>query len=135
MSKSIRRLPSPALVVALVALVAALAGSAVALPGKNKVDKNDIRKAAVAGKQVKNDSVTGADVNEATLTQVPSAAEADHTKSADTANEAVSAGRAETADKLAGGVTVKTIFWTAAPNTSISTHYSAEGLLLGLACN
>jgi hypothetical protein len=36
--------PSPALIVALIALVAALAGSAVALPGKNKVDKNDIKK-------------------------------------------------------------------------------------------
>ena len=34
--------PSPALLVAVIALVAALAGSAVALPGKNKIDTNDI---------------------------------------------------------------------------------------------
>jgi hypothetical protein len=49
---------SPALIVAVIALVAALAGSAVALPGKNKVDKNDIQKAAVRTKALKDAAVT-----------------------------------------------------------------------------
>ena len=80
--------PSPALIVAMIALVAALAGSAVALPGKSQVDKNDIKKNAVKGKQVKNDSLTGDDVNEATLGQVPSAATAASADSAGTANSA-----------------------------------------------
>jgi hypothetical protein len=74
-SKSVRR-PSPALIVAIVALVAALAGSAIALPGKNSVKKNDIAKNAVVSKAIKNDKVTGADVNEASLGPVPSAASA-----------------------------------------------------------
>lgn len=39
------------------ALVAALAGSAVALPGKNKVDKNDIKKGAVTKKAFKKGAV------------------------------------------------------------------------------
>ena len=50
--------PSPALLVAVIALVAALAGSAVALPGKNKVDKNDIKKGAVTKKAIKKGAVT-----------------------------------------------------------------------------
>jgi hypothetical protein len=51
--KSIRgRLPSPALLVAVVALVAALTGSAVALQGKNSVKSNDIAPGAVKGKDI-----------------------------------------------------------------------------------
>jgi hypothetical protein len=49
---------SPALFVAMIALVAALAGSAVALPGKNTVDKNDIKKGAVTKKALKKGAVT-----------------------------------------------------------------------------
>ena len=47
-----RRLPSPAMVVAAVALIAALAGTAVALPGKNRIDKNDLRKNVVKRKNI-----------------------------------------------------------------------------------
>jgi len=49
--------PSPALVVALIALVAALAGTAAALPGRNGVDKNDIQKNAVRSKHIKKNAV------------------------------------------------------------------------------
>jgi hypothetical protein len=38
-----RRLPSPAMVVAVIALVTALTGAAVALPGRNSVTSNDIK--------------------------------------------------------------------------------------------
>ena len=51
------RRPSPALIVALIALVAALAGTATALPGKNNVDKNDIKKNAVRSKHIKKNAV------------------------------------------------------------------------------
>ena len=47
-----RRLPSPAMIVAIVALVAALTGSAVALQGKNSVKSNDIAPGAVKGKDI-----------------------------------------------------------------------------------
>lgn len=72
-----RRLPTPGLVVAIVALVAALAGSAVALPGKGSVDGNDLRKGVVKTKNIKKNAVNGArvaanslsgsDINEAGL--------------------------------------------------------------------
>lgn len=54
--------PSPALVVALAALVAATSGAAIALPGKNSVTKNDIRKNAVTGKALATGAVKSKDV-------------------------------------------------------------------------
>jgi hypothetical protein len=44
--------PTPALIVAMVALVAALSGAAVALPGKGTVKKNDIANGAVTKKKI-----------------------------------------------------------------------------------
>ena len=109
--------PSPAMAVAFVALLAALSGTAVALPGTNTVDSGDIKRGAVkgadlgrnavtsakvknnslTGSDVKNltgadvtdDSLTGADVNEGTLAKVPSATAAD---SATNATRAATAG-------------------------------------------
>jgi hypothetical protein len=52
------RRPSPALVLSIAALVAALGGTAAALPGKNSVDRNDLRKGAVASKSIRADAVT-----------------------------------------------------------------------------
>lgn len=49
---SSRRLPSPALLVAVIALVAALSGSAIALKGKNTVKSDDIAPHAVKGKDI-----------------------------------------------------------------------------------
>jgi len=83
LSKSIRR-PSPALIVAIVALIAALTGSAIALPGKNTVTSNDIAKNAVRSSDVKNDSLKGKDIKESSLGQVPSAARADSAGRVDT---------------------------------------------------
>src|SRR5919107_4079476 len=83
-SKSVRR-PSPALIVAIVALIAALAGSAIALPGKNSVKSNDIAKNAVRSSDVKNDSLKGKDIKESTLGKVPSAENADRAGSAGSA--------------------------------------------------
>jgi len=53
-------LPSPALIVAIAALFIALSGVAVGLPGKNNVDKGDIKKNAVSTKKIKDDAVTAA---------------------------------------------------------------------------
>jgi hypothetical protein len=97
MLRHFKRRPTPAMAVAFVALLAALSGTAVALPGKNTVDSGDIKngqvkgkdigKNAVTGKKVKNSSLAGADVkdeslagtdiNESTLGKVPSAGTAD----------------------------------------------------------
>jgi hypothetical protein len=118
------RLPSPALVIAFIALFAALSGAAIGLPGKNSVDKNDIRKGAVRGKtiaknavttskikanavrssDVRNDALTGDDVNEGSLGKVPSATNADSADSADTAANATGiADNVVTGAKVADG--------------------------------
>ena len=47
-----RRLPSPAMLVAIFALVVGLTGSAVALQGKNSVKSNDIAPSAVKASDI-----------------------------------------------------------------------------------
>jgi hypothetical protein len=56
-----------ALGTAMLALVAATGGTALALPGKHSVQRNDLAKNAVTSAQVKNDSLTGSDIDENTL--------------------------------------------------------------------
>jgi hypothetical protein len=87
------RRPSPAMVVAFISLLAAVGGTAVALPGKNTVDSGDLKKGAVKradiarnavnGKKVAKNSITGSDVKEGTLGKV---------RRAETANTADSVG-------------------------------------------
>jgi hypothetical protein len=119
MRRFIASRPSPAMAVAFVALLAALSGTAVALPGRNSVDSGDLKNGAVTtkdiknnnvrsgdvrngsltGGDVKNDSLTGLDINEGALGTVPNANHADSANSATSATSATSAG---TANSLAG---------------------------------
>lgn len=72
--------PSPALVIAMLALTISVTGTAVALPGVNSVFSNDlapnavkrsdIANNAISGAKVGADLLTGADVNESTLSAV-----------------------------------------------------------------
>lgn len=109
MSRISKLRPSPAVIVAVVALVFAVSGVAVALPGKNSVASKDIKKNAVTAAKIKNgavtepklgdgavgtskignDAVTGAKVNEGTLGKVPSATTADTAAKATTADNAI----------------------------------------------
>ena len=57
MNSGVRR-PSASLVVSFIALAIAISGTAVALPGKNKVETNDIEKRAVTSKKIGNKAVT-----------------------------------------------------------------------------
>jgi hypothetical protein len=74
------RAPSPAFVIALIALFVALGGTSFAainaLP-KNSVGSKQLKKNAVTTAKIKNGAVTGAKINPATLGTVPSAANAD----------------------------------------------------------
>src|SRR6188768_396830 len=108
--KQLRRLrPSPAMVVACIALTVALGGTSVAainaLPKnsvgakqlkKNAVTNPKIKANAVNGAKVANNSITGADVNEASLGTVPSAT------SATNATNATNATHASDADTVGG---------------------------------
>jgi hypothetical protein len=114
MSSFIIRRPSPAMVVAFIALLVALGGSAYAL-GVGEVKTRNIARGAVTTPKLKrgavtaaklragavrtgkiaSNAVTGTTVNESTLGQVPSATTAN---SANTANQANSANTANTAN-------------------------------------
>ena len=63
-----RRLPSPAMIVAIVGLVVALTGSAVALQGKNSVKSNDIAPNAVKGKDIASNAVKSRQVADGKIT-------------------------------------------------------------------
>jgi hypothetical protein len=113
--KNFKRLPSPAAVIGILALILALSGVAVALPGKNSVATKDLKKNAVTAAKLKNGAVTGpklgagsvttdklaaeaatgAKVDEASLGKVPTAGHAD------TATKATEATKAVTADSAA----------------------------------
>lgn len=55
--KQLSMRPSPALIVALIALVAAMSGAAVALPGKETVNSGDIKDSGVRSQDIKRDAV------------------------------------------------------------------------------
>lgn len=70
--------------------------------GKNTVGNSQLKASAVTGAKVKDGTLTGADVNVASLGKVPAAARADSAGSADraaTAGHADSAGRADSATR------------------------------------
>jgi hypothetical protein len=64
MSKFRRSIPTPAMVVACIALLASLSGTAVALPGKNKLDKNDFPVGVVRSAAIRNGGIASADLKE-----------------------------------------------------------------------
>jgi hypothetical protein len=111
MRRMLGRRPSPAMVVALIALFVALGGSsyaALTINGKN------IKNKSIAGKKLKNRTITqkkvkkntlgGTVINESKLGQVPSAADADNA-----ANAANAALAASVADGSIGAGALKTV--------------------------
>ena len=96
--RSRRRLrgPSPSMVVALIALVFAMSGTAVAATKLVNGDKL-VKKQSLSGNRLRSQTVTGTQVKAGTLGKVPSAAQADsatHATSADTATSATPSGAA-----------------------------------------
>jgi hypothetical protein len=150
MGKVFKRLPSPSMAVAFVALLAALGGTAVALPGGNSVKKDDIAAGAVNSSDLRNNSVlgrdvrtstlrgsdigantvTGSDVNEGSLGTVPSANTANSAGTANTANSAAQAGNAGTVD----GISLVTIDYRAPSGAATSTIFERNGLRIVANC-
>lgn len=96
------RRPTPAMGVALLALVVALGGSAYAVSG---VDGRSLVNRSVPAAKVKRNALGGAEINEARLERVPRAAaalRADTATSATTAMSAAVATSAGNAEKLGG---------------------------------
>jgi hypothetical protein len=123
------KLPSPAMAVAFVALLAALTGTAVALPGSNNVTSGDIRSGAVTSSDIRNNSIrggdvrqntlTGGDVSEGSLGTVPRASSAGFAGFAGSAGTASRANSSGSADAL-GQVRVVTSLDVANPNSDTS---------------
>jgi hypothetical protein len=93
------RTPSPAMIVALIALVFAMSGTAVAASKLISGDKI-IKKGSLSGNRLRAHTVTGTQIKVSTLGKVPSAALADsatHATSADSATSATHATSADTA--------------------------------------
>jgi hypothetical protein len=145
MSRILRRRPSPSMIVALVALSVALAGTATALPGRARVKKDDIARAAVRSVHIKSraiqskhiksravtrskiarravsssevgqDALTGTNIVESSLATVPTATSA--------TNAATVNGR-----------TVEKISFLAPGGTGATTVLSLNGLTLVATC-
>jgi len=97
-----RRLPSPAMVVAVMALVVAASGTAVAASALVNGDKL-IRKGTLSGNRLRDHTITGRQVKLSKLGTVPSAAfaaNAGHASSATTATNATNATVAAKANSL-----------------------------------
>jgi len=96
------RAPSPSMVVALIALVFAMSGSAMAAVHLVSGDSL-IKKGSLSGNRLRSQTVTGTQIKVSTLGKVPSAATADsatnatHAASADSATNANHATTADTA--------------------------------------
>ena len=148
MRSMLDRSSSPAMGVAFFALLAALGGTAVALPGKNTVDSGDIKNAqvktqdirnntvrgkdirtgTVTGSDVRDNTLTGADINESTLSTVPSANSARTANTANTANTAESTAFARiNADGTVDTARSKGIT-SANVNKDAPGHYCISGL-------
>ncbi|HEV3377072.1 MAG TPA: hypothetical protein VG126_07310 [Thermoleophilaceae bacterium] len=150
MKPRLRRLPSPALVIACVALFVSLGGVSYGLATgsidsrelknntirskdvrnntlrtfdirNNEVRGFDIRNSTIQGRDVAFDTLTGTDVSEASLAKVPSAA---------TADTAISAG---TADSV-GGVGLRRFNYAAEQGSGPVTVLDAGGLRLDASC-
>ena len=69
MSRILRRRPSPSMIVAMVALSVALAGTATALPGRARVKKDDISRAAVRSVHIKSRAVQSKHIKSRAVTR------------------------------------------------------------------
>src|SRR5437762_672683 len=88
--------PSPAMIVAMIALVGmfggtAIAGQAVDLAKKKLIDGSKIKTRSISGSKLKRNTVSGTEVDESKLAKVPSASNADRATSATNATNATSA--------------------------------------------
>jgi hypothetical protein len=123
-----RYVPSPAMVVACLALTVALAGTsyaAIKLPA-NSVGTAQLRRGAVTGAKVKKNTITGTQVRETTLERVPKALQAD---SADSADTAAALGRIDyvaTAVSVPGGASTATRGTASCPAGDFATGGGAK---------
>jgi hypothetical protein len=146
--KQIRKRLTYANVMSSIAVFLVLGGAAIAatqLP-KNSVGTKQLKNNAVTTAKLKanavttpklaNDAATGAKVDEASLSQVPSAAKAINADNAANATNATNAQHANSADNL-GGVTLRTVslFDAGSGNLAARTILNLNGLVFVGSCS
>jgi hypothetical protein len=126
MKKVSRRTPSASMVVAVLALVVAASGTAVAAGSLANGDKL-IAKNSLSGNRLRKQSVTGTQVNLSKLGKVPHAKQADNATNAANATNATNAAHATTADSAttATNATNATNATTATNATNATTATNA----------
>jgi hypothetical protein len=154
MKPVLRRRPSPALLIALVALFVSLGGVSYGVATgsidsreikdntirsrdirnntvrsidirNNEVRGRDIRNSTISGRKVALNTLTGADINESTLGKVPQAARADTAMAASTAVTATSI----------GGLSLRKLFAKQATGTAAVEILRGEGFTVRAGCS
>lgn len=128
MLKQIGR-PSPALIVSLIALFVALGGTVYAAAGR--IDGTAIKVKSIPGNRLKSNSVTGKQVKESTLGQVPVAGEAINARTAQNSESAVNALEAVRVDGHVAGCPPGTQpflggCWESAPRAAATAAVASE---------
>ncbi len=134
--------PSPALIIACVALFLSLGGVSYGV-ATGFIDSREIKNNTIRSKDIRNGQVTGADVKEASLAKVPSAGSADSAgtaNSATTASTAANAAHATTASNAAnadavGGVRERPINVRLDAGTPFGQVFSLGGMVIEMGCN
>jgi hypothetical protein len=130
MKSLVTRRPSPSMVVALLALVVAMSGTAVAattLVNGNKL----IKKRTLSGNRLHNNTLTGTQIKESALAKVPSATHADSATSATSASNATHADSATNATNATNATTatkansLPALTWTNLPLEGGATVYAS----------
>jgi hypothetical protein len=135
-----RRLtPSPAMIVALIALFLSLGGVSYGVATgfidsrelkNNTVSTKDLKNNDIRSKDVRNNGLAGADINESSLGKVPSAGSADSATNATNATNATTAGNAGTVS----GFAVRKIDFRSPASTSGTTILDFHGLVITVDC-
>ena len=126
MSRSTSRRPSGAMVVACLALVMSLGGTAIA---SGLISGSSIKKRSIAGNRMKNNTLTGKQIKESKLGKVPRATLADTATTAKSALTAASATNATNATEAAHAASASTA--TTATNATNAGHASSvDGVLI-----
>jgi hypothetical protein len=134
--------PSPAMVVALIALFLSLGGVSYGVATgfidsrelkNNTVSTKDLKNNDIRSGDVRSNTLTGSDINESRLGKVPSATSADSATSATSATNATTATSAGNASTV-NGFTVRRIDYRAPNATTGTTILDLKGLTITADC-
>jgi hypothetical protein len=128
MSRILRRRPSPALVLAFVALCATLTGTAAALPGKNSVKSDDIARRAVLPRHLAKGAPVQKLIYRASRIEVPAGAQASGTTPCDSGFKATGGGaRADNVTTSGRGIVLQSTFPNGLDKWQADVHNNGPG--------